>query len=1325
MSDAVRRVWPAGRVVLGRFGLFRARRRDREDQAGAGPRGRLFRKYVLLIVGLVSLVLLLNSALDFWFAYDENKAALYRIQQEKAASAARRIEEFVDEIERQLGWTTAPQWAAAPLEQRRFDYVRLLRQVPPITELIQLDDNGKEQLKVSRLAMDVVGSEKDYSEAPSFIEARKHRVWFSPVYFRKESEPYMTLAMARTGRNAGVTVAEVNLKLIWDVITGLKIGRGGYAYVVDREGRLIAHPDISLVLRNTDLAALPQVAAARAEAAGDKAESAGAMVAKGINGDRVLTAHAAIAPLGWTVFVELPLSEALAPLYGSALRTAALLALALVLATLAALFLARRMTVPIRELQAGAARIGAGELDRHIDIHTGDELEDLAGDFNRMATDLQKSYANLEKKVEDRTAELKEALDQQTATAEVLGVINSSPGDLAPVFDAVLDKATRFCDAAFGTLWTYDGERFKAVALQQVPEAYAEFLSQAPIRPVPFSGLGRVAAGESVAHFLDVAANEAYRGGDAGLEALLELGKARSTVAVPLRKDNAVLGAITAYRQEVRPFSDKQIALLQNFAAQAVIAMENARLINETREALEQQTATAEVLQVINSSPSDLTPVFSAILEKAHSLCGVTFGSLQLYDGQKLRAVAMRGFPEPLEKVIREPYAPDLNSPLLGLIGGGRFVQIPDLAERDTQAPNPRSWVAVDLGIRTLLFLPLRKDNLLLGLISAARKEAKLFSEREIALLENFAAQAVIAMENARLITETHEALEQQTATAEVLQVINSSPGDLAPVFDAMLEKATRLCEAPFGILRTWDGERFHLGAVQGDPLFRDWAQQRGPVRPDRDASPLGRILAGERVVHFADAPGGEGYRTSSGFRDMVEASGVRSAIWVALRKDDALLGVIIVYRQEVRPFSDKQVALLQNFAAQAVIATENARLITETREALEQQTATAEVLGVINSSPGDLAPVFDAMLEKAHSLCGVAIGALEIWDGECVRALATRGLPREFEDLIRQGYKPEPNDPHWALVDGDRFVHVPNLGAIDDATSRTAAALVGTGTFLAVALRKDHTLLGRIVAARQEVRPFADKEIALLENFAAQAVIAMENARLITETREALEQQTATAEVLQVINSSPGDLAPVFDAILEKAHTLCEAAFGSLFTYDGVRFCATATQGLPEALRERSRTPFRPFPNSPLSRLTLRRAADSGPRSGDRPQCGARESSIACCDRGGSYPHDSSRAVTQRRNPARRYYRLPAGSAAVLRQADDAVAKFRRAGRDRDRECASDHRDARGLGAADRDRRGLAGHQLLARRTRAGVRRDARQSDTPLRSGVRNAVHL
>src|SRR6516162_5368230 len=783
MIDAVRTFSSAGRLALGRFGLLGSRRRARKDRAAAsGARGRLFRKYVLLFIGLVSLVLLVNSALDFWFTYDENKAALFRIQQEKAGSAASRIEQFVDEIERQLGWTTALQWAAGPPEQRRFDYARLLRQVPAITELIQLDDTGKEQLKVSRVAIDVVGGDKDYSQSPSFTEARKHRVWFSPVYFHKESEPYMTLAMAHAGRYAGVTIAEINLKLIWDVITGLKIGQGGYAYVV--------HRDISLVLRNTDLASLPQVAAAHAEGPGGPSASPAVVVAKSIYGNSVLTAHAAIPPLGWTVFVELPLREALAPLYGSALRTAALLVLALALATVAALLLARRMTVPIRQLRSGAARIGAGELDRRIDIRTGDELEGLAGEFNRMATDLQKSYADLEKKVEDRTSELKEALDQQTATAEVLGVINSSPGDLAPVFDAMLEKATRLCEAPFGTLRTWDGEHFHVGAVHGTPQFSDWVRQRGAVRPDGDDPLGQIVAGERVVGLSDATGVDGYQG-SAGFREMVEASGMRSAVVVALRKDDALLGALSVYRQEVRPFADKQIALLENFSAQAVIAMENARLITETHEALEQQTATAEVLQVINSSPGDLTPVFEAMLDKAVRLCGANNGNLLRYDGQLFaQAAAVNPDGQLAERVLSmKPFPPTAGGPLEQIVNGEEVNTVGNIEESAAYRFRAEFREMVDRsGFRSWLNVALRKEGALLGVITVFRKGAGTFSDKQIALLQNFAAQAVIAIENARLLTETREALEQQTATADVLGVINSSPGDLGPVFDAMLE---------------------------------------------------------------------------------------------------------------------------------------------------------------------------------------------------------------------------------------------------------------------------------------------------------------------------------------------------------------------------------------------------------------------------------------------------------------------------------------------------------------------------------------------------------
>jgi class 3 adenylate cyclase len=379
--------------------------------------------------------------------------------------------------------------------------------------------------------------------------------------------------------------------------------------------------------------------------------------------------------------------------------------------------------------------------------------------------DPQQIIADLRRELAECRAERDEALAQQTATAEVLGVINSSPGNLAPVFDAILEKATRFCEAAFGTLWTYDGERFQAVALRQVPQAYADFLSQAPLRPVPFSGLGRVAAGESVVHFLDVASNDAYQGSDAALHALLELGKARTTVAVPLRKDGGVLGAITAYRQEVRPFSDKQIALLQNFAEQAVIAMENARLLTETREALEQQTATAEVLQVINSSPGDLAPVFETILEKAHALCGATYGGLVLRDRDGFRNVAGRGDPGFVERWRQvRPLHPPPGSPVTRLMLGEKVIHLADAPADDnyrSTTPQEIQQLGEVGGLRTLLMVPLRTDNAFLGVITAYRLEVQPFTDKQIALLENFAAQAVIAMENARLLGELRQRTDE------------------------------------------------------------------------------------------------------------------------------------------------------------------------------------------------------------------------------------------------------------------------------------------------------------------------------------------------------------------------------------------------------------------------------------------------------------------------------------------------------------------------------------------------------------------------------------
>ena len=369
--------------------------------------GTLFWKYVVLFAAVMSSALITNSLVDIWFTYQEHRSALIRLQKEQAGAAAEKISQFIKEIEGHLGWTTHLSWSIPSMEQRELDGIRLLRQVPAINELSLLDDQGREQLRISRQAMDRIHGNADFSSDERFTAAIANKVYYGPVKFRRGSEPFMTLAVAGARRDAGVSTAEVNLTHIWDVINQIHVGRSGKTYVVDGQGRLIAHPDISLVLRNTDLSRLAQVQGARQHAKSPGAHQA--MIALDVYGDRVLTAHANATPLDWLVFVEIPEHEANEPLYAALARSAVILLAGLVLALFAAFFLARLMVVPIRTLSEGAARIGAGTLDHRIKIKTGDELEALGNQLNLMATQLQGSYATLELKVEERTHQLQAA----------------------------------------------------------------------------------------------------------------------------------------------------------------------------------------------------------------------------------------------------------------------------------------------------------------------------------------------------------------------------------------------------------------------------------------------------------------------------------------------------------------------------------------------------------------------------------------------------------------------------------------------------------------------------------------------------------------------------------------------------------------------------------------------------------------------------------------------------------------------------------------------------------------------------------------------------
>jgi GAF domain-containing protein len=810
--------------------------------------------------------------------------------------------------------------------------------------------------------------------------------------------------------------------------------------------------------------------------------------------------------------------------------------------------------------------------------------------------------------------ELRESLDRQTATSEVLGVISSSPSELQPVFETMLANAIKLCDATFGCLQLKDGDALRTAAAIGVPPAFAAFEQQrGRFVPGGKGPMSRVLATKRMVQVSDVMSDAGYLDGEPGPVASVQLAAIRTALYVPMLKESDFAGVFMLFRQEVRPFADKQIELVENFAKQAVIAIENARLLTELRESLDRQTATSEVLGVISSSPGELQPVFASMLSNAVRLCEANRGSLFLYDGSAFDVAASLGESDAYVSFRQEQgrFNPGPLATFTRILETKRTLHIHDLAtDVGYLAGVPGMVAAVERnGVRSTLQVPMLKEGAVIGIFVLNRPEVRAFTDKQIELVENFAAQAVIAIENARLLTELRESLDRQTATSEVLGVISSSPGELAPVFDTILDSALRLCEADLGVAFRVEGDVVHLAGTRGAPSdYMDAMRANTPYRAAPDG-PMALAIRRKETVQVDDARQTPAYLGGApGMVAAVDLGGTRTCLFVPMIRDEEVIGLLVIYRREVRTFEQKHIDLLANFAKQAVIAIENARLLTELRESLDRQTATADVLQVISSSPGELAPVFRSVLENATRICEASFAQLYRIDGEIVESIAAAGLAPERAAFFRQS--PQPLTPETGLgrMAATRMpVLIPDLR--EDVAYRgghpwpVAAVENGVRTILFVPMFRENELVGAININLREVRPFSEKQIALLENFAAQAVIAIENARLLTELRESLDQQTAMADVLAVISSSRGELKPVFQAIAESATRLCQADFGLVSHADPVSRVITMTGAcnVPEAVAAYfGGSPLNPMPPDAKAVVHVADAADPADLAGN-----------------------------------------------------------------------------------------------------------------------------
>ncbi len=908
--------------------------------SGQTPRGRLFRKYVVFLLFLVGGLLILSSLVNLYFSYTEVKGALARIEREKAIAAAARIEEFIKETERQVRGTLQDAFddPVAARAQREEDFLRLLRNVPAIMEIRHLNASGREEVHVSRLELDAVNSQEDLSKEAMFLGVKAAQTYLSPVYFRYGSEPHLTIAILGSESRGDVTAAEVNLRAIWDVVSQIKVGKTGYAYAVDRGGLLIAHPDISMVLQKRDLSDLPQVRAARAAGGGSPGVEDAATVAPGLQGGRVLTAYAAIAPLGWLVFVEQSRGEAFAPLWPSIIRSVVVLVVGLGLSVLASITLSRRMVAPIHVLQAGAARIGAGDLGHRLEIRSGDEVEALAEEFNQAAAKLQESYASLEQKVAERTRDLSQALQELKALGEIGQAISSSL-DLQTVLATIVTRAVELAGTDGGVIYEYHEatQDFHASASHGMAPEHLAAVRAAPIK-MGEGTVGRAGAARAPVQVADMR-DERQPVAPQARGVLLRLGY-RSLVAVPLIHEQRVLGGLVVWRREEGTFSGDVVNLLQTFAAQSALAIQNARLFREIEgkgRELEKLSRNMEQLYRLSTAiqePLSLKEQLNRVLDAARQV--VQLDRLYIWtltpESDELAGIAQAGFLEsdwqalegmkiplaqagPMEKACRE------GMPLL-------FTeQNPIPVELRLKAPY--SEVA-GLRVRSVLIIPMIARGRTVGVLAGDNRVSRQpIPPQTVELLQTFAANAAVAVENARLYAETQAREREVTRLYEVTREL-ATRLDLERILDLIPAKTVELMGCDASAIFTYDGAKGGLTYVRGlhlDPeLTRDLVLRLGE-------GVAGRAYEERRPVWTNDRLADPSLRYTPGAARVVHARAPRAYLAAPIISRQKVYGVLMNHFFDPHEYTAREVQLLSTMADHAAIAVENARLFREIEE--------------------------------------------------------------------------------------------------------------------------------------------------------------------------------------------------------------------------------------------------------------------------------------------------------------------------------------------------------------------------------------------------------